>query len=171
MATTGLAALVALAVAIPLTLGAASPVSMKSAPERGPLAPFLVSVNGGRAYGPAHTFTVRPATTVSIDVELTVPANVTIAALWLGISTGTYGFTRQKGTYGNVGVRPIGIAQLLGRTRTELTAGRHTVAFRWKPPGGRSREVPLAADWSFTMTGPPYEGTVSEPIAQFAISP
>jgi hypothetical protein len=176
LATAGLAAVVALAIAIPLSLGGTregpAPARLGS-PAIAPQTKFIVSVNGRLTDGPAQTFNVPPGQPVRIEVEIIVPNQLTITDLWIGISTGTYGFARTKGTYGNVGVRPVGIEHLLGRFRTPLAAGRHTVTVQWTAPShpGRSAELPLAADWTFTSPGPPYEGAIAAPIAEFAISP
>ena len=169
IAAAGLAAVLTLAVTLPMTLGGGKPAGLTAAPSLAPSLHFKVSANGHHRYHRAHTFSVRPGESLMIDVELTVPEHVTISHLWLGISTGTYGFTRAKGTYGNAGIRPIGIRQMLASTATGLSAGRHTFQLRWTVPESQATKVQLAGDWAFTMQGPPFEGDVAELIAQFAI--
>jgi hypothetical protein len=169
MALAGLAAVVALTVTIPLALAGGKPGPMDVPASPAPSVHFIVSVNGHRAYHRGHTFAVRPGELVTIDVEVTVPRHTTVTALWLGISTGTYGVTHPKGTYGNVDLRPIGIRQMLEHERRALRAGRHTFTLRWTAPRRQTAQVPLAGDWAFTTQGPPYEGTVAELIAQFDI--
>jgi hypothetical protein len=171
MASAGLAAVAALAVTIPLAVagGKPEPASVMSVPPPpAPAVHFIVSVHGHRGYHRGHTFAVRPGELVTIGVEVTVPTHATITALWLGISTGTYGVTHPKGTYGNVDLRPVGIRQMLEYAQA-LGAGRHTFTLRWTAPQRQAARVPLAGDWAFTTQGPPFEGTVAELIAQFAV--
>jgi hypothetical protein len=169
MALAGLAAVVALAVSIPLATGGNKPGPMEVPPSSAPSVHFVVSVNGHHGYHRGHTFVVRPGELVTIDVEVTVPRHATVTALWLGISTGTYGVTHPRGTYGNVDLRPIGIRQMLEHARQALRAGRHTFTLKWTAPVRQTAQVPLAGDWAFTTQGPPYQGTVAELIAQFDV--
>jgi hypothetical protein len=132
VASSGLAIILAVAVVVPLTLGNGQPHAgggVPSAPAPPPREHFAVTVNGERSHLPGTAFAVRPGEKLTIEIDVSVPKNNTITSLWLGISTGDYGFTGTHGTYGNAGLTPIGIRPLLLRVRRPLTAGLHTTHY------------------------------------------
>ncbi len=76
-----------------------------------------------------------------MTVAVTVPGHVRIAALWLGISTGTWG--------SGPGGRPTGIEPVLAYSRQPLSAGVHTFELRWRVPDGQpAGSLYVVSAWS-----------------------
>jgi hypothetical protein len=177
-ASTGLACLVAVAVAVPLSLGTGEPPARRDAGGHGlmsvPPPPirehFTATVNGQRSHLPGLGFDVKPGEKLTIGITVSVAKHDTITRIWLGISSDGYGFNRASGTVGNAGLTPSGFRSFLLQVRRPLRAGVHRYTIHWTVPALSGRTMPLAADWLFTSTRPPYEGAGSGPIAQFLLS-
>jgi len=76
-------------------------------PAIAPRVAFIPAVNGvsfaPRTDGHVPRFRVRPGEHLVFRVAVTVPRNVTITALWFGISTGAWG----GGPNGPTGMNPV----------------------------------------------------------------
>ena len=76
-------------------------------PAIAPRVAFIPAVNGvsfaPRTDGHVPRFRVRPGEHLVFRVAVTVPRNVTITALWFGISTGAWG----GGPNGLTGMNPV----------------------------------------------------------------
>jgi hypothetical protein len=157
-----LAAVAALAVALPVGLNGASPGASSGAPPAAvkPVK-FTVSVNGQRP-SPRHAlirgFAVSPGEHLSIEVTVTVPSRARIEGIWLGVSTGTIGQSRT----GPIGLRPI-----LTHLRKHLQPGRHMFRLTWTVPAqlGNAGHLWLAGTWAGMLpeTGP---ARSHEPLTQ-----
>jgi hypothetical protein len=86
-------------------------------------------------------FFVTPGERLSLRVVVTVPARARISGLWLGISSGTFGFSDAG---------PVGLAPILAHLRADLAPGQHAVELAWTVPAGTARGtvIWLAASWT-----------------------
>ena len=77
-----------------------------------------------------------------MTVVVTLPRHLRITALWLGISTGSWG--------NGPGGRPTGMMEpILARSHQALTAGAHTFGLHWRVPSSQSRRsLYLVSAWS-----------------------
>ncbi len=192
-----IAAIAALAVAIPLALANSTP--QFAAPAVGQSQPlalrdlqFTVTVNGqrpsirsqlklpsgcGRSPSdpcpapPEPGFTVSPGERLGILVAVAIPARARLTALWLGISSGTFGFARTE---------PIGLQPILAHIRTGLQPGRRSFLIEWTVPGQKPHGTTLwlAASWSGLLPKAGPAGTrqplvsasVTGPVTEFYLS-
>jgi hypothetical protein len=90
--------------------------------------------------GEAPRIQVRPGQHVLIKVVVTLPRNIKVTALWLGISSGPYGFSQKH--------RPANLDPILARSRKTLTGGSHTFRLQWRIPEHRRGPLLLMSDWS-----------------------
>jgi hypothetical protein len=193
----GMAAVAAMAVAIPLGLANRTPQSV--APDvvgSQPLAirdpQFTVTVNGQRPSvlsqpkppagcgrspfdpcpaAPEPGFTVSPGERLSILAAVTIPARARITGLWLGISRGTFGSTRTG---------PIGLQPILAHITNGLQPGRRSFRLEWTVPGQMPHGTTLwlGASWSGLLPKAGPAGTqqplisaaVTGPVTEFYIS-
>lgn len=103
-------------------------------------------------------YRIRPGEHLLMRVALTVPENLRLTALWLGISAGVWG-SGPKG-------RPVGMRPVLAHSRQPLAAGVHTFGLRWRVPEGWSgRSMYLESAWS--SDHPP--ASVAGGIAELAL--
>ena len=126
---------------------------------------YVMTINGQSVSlpkgGPVPRYHVRPGEHLLMKVAVTVPRHLRVMALWLGISTGTWG-SGPKG-------RPVGMHPVLAHSRQSLSAGVHRFGLRWRVP-----EHP-APYWPFSLYvvsassshQPPAE--VAGPIADLAL--
>lgn len=117
----------AVAVAVPVALSGMSTPSARRPPPKIPfLLSFTVVVNGQSRVpsenGPP-SFTVTPGEDLRINVEVTVPAQHRVAALWLGISRGAIG-------------APGDLRPILVHARQPLGPGSYRFRLRWTVPAG-----------------------------------
>jgi hypothetical protein len=123
-----LLAVAAVAVAVPIALSG-STLPMKHPPAKfpPPLA-FMVAINGQSQVslgdGSPPGFTVTPGEGLRINVEATVPADLRVTPLWLGISEGT------------LGTQPGNLHPILAHISTPLGPGSHVFRLRWTVPSG-----------------------------------
>jgi hypothetical protein len=86
-------------------------------------------------------YRIRPGEHLLMRVALTVPENLRLTELWLGISGGAWG-SGPKG-------RPAGMRPVLAHPRQPLAAGVHTFGLRWRVPEGWSgHSMYLESVWS-----------------------
>jgi hypothetical protein len=134
----GLAAVVALAVAIPAELaGGARPGSVSAPVIIRPL-PASASVNGR---SPSRSLTVTSGEHLTIAVGVTIPARYRVTHLWLGISGGTFEASRTA---------PIGMRPILKQTRGVLLPGHYRFYVKWTVPAELRQPTVLwlALDWA-----------------------
>ena len=130
-------------------------------PALAPRVIFIPTINGKSAApredGHVPSYRGRPGEYLAIRVTVSVPRHVSVTALWLGISRGTWG----NGPNGPIGMNPI-----LAHIPQPLSAGSHTFSLRWRIPQRRSgTSLYLTFDWSSQQ--PP--AVVSGPVAQFLL--
>jgi hypothetical protein len=114
----------------------------------GPELSYVVTVNGQTQMHPTGAptlprYVIAPGENLTITVEVTVPAHVTLTGLWLGI------------TNGMLSPRPEGPADmspiLAARTRTPLGPGAHRFQLHWAVPAelrpGTSRQLSVQWAW------------------------
>lgn len=122
-----------------------------------PKVTFLPTINGKtgvlRKDGHVPSYRIRPGEHLTVSVVVTVPKHLTLAALWLGISAGTWG----NGPHG----RPTGMNPILVHRSQPLTPGQHAFKFRWRTPQRRS---PSSLYLTFAWSSP--DASVSGPVAQ-----
>jgi hypothetical protein len=156
-------AAVASAVVIPLTRGGTSQSDI-SRPALTPPGPsYTVSVNGQTravpATGTQPLFTIIPGERLTITVEMTVPAHVTVTALWLGITNGVL----SPRPDGPANMSPI----LAASTRVRLRPGPHRFVLHWTAPTGlrpgTSRQ--LSAEWAWSGQ----QGGAEREVVVFAV--
>lgn len=115
-----------------------------SCPSSGPRLTYVVTVNGHSVppvkNGEAARIPVRPGQQVRIRVAVTMPGNIKIRELWLGISAGSFGFSRKH--------RPANLNPVLAHSREALTGGPHIFTLQWRIPGHRRGPLLLMSDWS-----------------------
>jgi hypothetical protein len=154
------AAVVASAVAIPLTLDGTSHGRGAAAPHVGPRLSYTVTVNGQTRTVPARTgalplFTVTPGERLTMRVKVTVPRPQAMKALWLGITDGAE-------TAGKI---PTYMKPILAGGRRVLRPGAHQFVLHWTVPAqlrpGASPE--LSADWVWS------DGAGAGAITEFAV--
>lgn len=157
-------AAVASAVAIPLTRGGTSQYGISRPPPPVPELSYTVSLNGQTRSAPATgalpLFTIIPGERLTITVVVTVPAHVTVTAMWLGITNGV------------LSPRPDGPADmspiLAAGTRVPLRPGPHRFVLHWTVPAGlrpgTSRQ--LSAEWAWPG---PQPGEAEREVAVFAV--
>lgn len=91
-------------------------------------------------------------------VTVIVPRQLTVTALWFGISTGTLG----GGPDGTGSMHPV-----LAHYPQHLSAGRHTFRLRWRIPEGRpGTSLYLVAAWSSRHPA----GHVAQFVAQLTLT-
>lgn len=131
-----------------------------SCPASEPRLTYVLTVNGHTVApvkdGQAPRVEVRPGQQVLIEVAVTVPRNTRVEALWLGISSGPFGFTREH--------RPASLSPILARSRETLAAGPHTFTVEWRIPEHRPGPLLLMSDWSSSQPS----AEVAGPIASLA---
>jgi hypothetical protein len=91
-------------------------------------------------------------------VAVIVPKHITITALWLGISHGTWG----SGPKGPIGMNPI-----LTHYRQPLSAGSHTFGLRWRIPLRRS-DASLYLTFTWSSHRPP--ASISGAVVQLKLN-
>jgi hypothetical protein len=153
-------AVVASAVAIPLTRGGtAQPVMSEPAPL--PPGPSYTVTAGGQtgsvpATGGPRLFTIQPGERLAVTVEVRVPGPEPITGLWLGITNGVLS--------GHANMQPV----LAASTRVPLRPGAHRFVLHWAVPAGlrpgSSRQ--LSAQWAWPG---PEQGSVQREVAVFAV--
>jgi hypothetical protein len=128
-----------------------------SCPSAGPSLTYVLTVNGHTvsfpANGEAPRIRVRAGQQVRINVAVTLPRNLKLMALWLGISDGPYGFTQKH--------RPANLNPVLAHTQETLAGGTRTLSVRWRIPEHRHGPLLLMSDWSSSQPS----AEVAEPIA------
>jgi hypothetical protein len=123
---------------------------------------YVLTINGQSAAfaenSPLVSYPVRPGEQLLITVAVSVPRHLSLRALWLGISTGTWG--------NGPGGRPTGMKPILAHSRRPLAPGVHTFALRWRIPQGQSADrLYLVSAW--TSHRPPV--SVAGAIAVLAV--
>jgi hypothetical protein len=93
---------------------------------------------------------------VLIKVVVTLPRNIKVTALWLGISSGPYGFTQKH--------HPANLNPILARSRETLTGGSHTFRLQWRIPEHHRGPLLLMSDWSSLQS----HAEVAGPIANLS---
>jgi hypothetical protein len=132
-----------------------------SCPATVPKVTFTPTINGVsfalRKDGHVPRYQGRPGETLVMRVAVTVPKQVTITALWFGLSSGTWG----GGPNGPIGMNPI-----LAHYRQVLPTGSHTFGLHWRIPHRRSH-----TNWSLTYSWSSNQpsASVSGPIATLAL--
>ncbi len=116
------------------------PPNFPCPPPPQPRLTYVVTINGRSASFPGHpplpSYHVRPGEHLVIRVAVTVPEHLRLTALWLRISTATWG--------NGPGSRPTGM-----KPGQPLSAGVHTFGLRWRVPGSQSRgSLYLVSGWS-----------------------
>lgn len=128
-----------------------------SCPASEPRLTYVLTVNGRNVPpvkdGQAPRVKVRPGQQVLIEVAVTVPGNTRVGALWLGISSGPFGFTREH--------RPASLSPILARSRQTLAAGPHTFTLKWRIPEHRPGPLLLMSDWSSTQPSAEVAGLIA----------
>lgn len=119
---------VAIAVAVPVALNSTNTLATRHPPAKlPPQLSFAVTLNGQSGMFPANggpsSFTVTPGEDLRINVDVTIPANQSVTALWLGISGGTIG-------------APSVLHPILAHIRKPLGPGTHSFRLRWTVPAG-----------------------------------
>jgi hypothetical protein len=131
-----------------------------SCPAVGPRLTYVLTLNGHSIplpkNGEAPRIRVRPAQHVRIKVAVTLPRNIKLTALWLGISAGPFGFTQKH--------RPANLNPILTHTHETLAGGTHTLTVQWRIPEHRHGPLLLMSDWSSSQPS----AEVAEPIATLA---
>ena len=127
-----------------------------------PKVTFTPTINGVsfalRKDGHVPRYRARPGQTLVMRVAVTVPKQVTITALWFGISTGTWG----GGPNGPTGMDPI-----LAHYTLPLSTGSHMFGLHWRLPHRRpGTSLYLTYAWSSHRP----DASVSGPIATLALS-
>ena len=149
----------AIAVTVPAALSGADQPSIDN-PSRVPPGPsYTVTVNGQTEAHRLPRYVITPGENLAIILDVTVPAHVTMTALWLGITNGEL----SPGPDGPSNMSPI----LVARPHARLLPGVHRFRLRWVVPGGlrpgSSRQ--LSAEWAWPGgTWPPgtAEGVIAE---------
>jgi hypothetical protein len=163
----GAVAAAAAAVLVPLALlGAPAHPAPRTLgpPAIVPRLTYAMTINGQSVSFPRNgtvpSYHVRRGEHLVMTVAVTVPRHLRITALWLGISTGTWG-SEPDG-------RPIGgMHPILAHTCHPLSAGVHTFGLRWhipEHPSGSS--FFLVNGW--TSSHPP--AAVAAPIVELALN-
>ena len=142
------ASLVAAVLAGVLAAGGCSPAPRcpagASCPAAAPFrVTFTVTLNG-RPSSPSRNLprlNIRAGQLVVINVVMGVPGRARVSALWLGISTGTFGVSPNG---------PTGVDPILVHSGQMLTAGRHSFRVRWRSPAKArpGSRLYLAAAWA-----------------------
>jgi hypothetical protein len=127
-----------------------------------PKVTFTPTINGKtgvpRTDGHVPSYRVRPGEQLVMSVAVTVPKHLRFTALWLGISTGTWG----NGPNGPVGMNPV-----LVHSGQPLSTGVHTFGLNWRIPQGRSGgSLYLIFAWSSHQP----DADVAGPIAVLALA-
>jgi hypothetical protein len=179
-------AVVASAVAIPLTRGGTSQPGISAAPPSasglshtvtasgtsqgresvpappGPALSYTVTVNGQTRAAPpgiSPLFTIAPGERLTMTVEVTVPGPQAITGLWLGITNNILA-PRADG--------PADMTVLGASTRVPLRPGVHRFVLHWTVPAGfrpgASRQLSAESAWSG-----PEPGEDQGEVAEFAV--
>jgi hypothetical protein len=111
-----------------------------------------------RKDGHVPSYRVRPGRDLVMSVAVTVPKHLRLTALWLGISTGTWG--------NGPGGRPTGMRPILVHSGRPLSTGVHTFGLRWRIPKHRSGSVYLTMAWTSRQPS----ASVSGPVARLVLS-
>jgi hypothetical protein len=122
---------------------------------------FTPTINGKSAApredGHVPSYLGRPGQYLSMRVTVSVPKHISVTALWLGISGGTWG----NGPNGPIGMNPV-----LAHYRQPLSAGPHTFGLRWRIPQRRpGTSLYLIFTWSSQQ--PP--ASISGPVARLLL--
>ena len=128
-----------------------------SCPAIVPRVAFIPTINcvsfAPRKNGHVPSYRIRPGEHLAIRVAVIVPKHITITALWLGISTGTWG----GGPNGPTGMDPI-----LAHYTLPLPARSHTFGLHWHVPHRRpGTSLYLTYTWSSHQP----DASVSGPVA------
>jgi hypothetical protein len=144
-----------------------SPFSQRAcacAPALAPMLGYVTTINGQSGArprgGPVPSLHVRPGEDLVMRVAVAVPRHLQVTALWLGISTGTWG--------GDAKGRPTGMNPILAHSRQSLSAGVHTFGLRWRVPEGRSG-ISLYLVCAYSTEQPPM-GLGAGAIAALAVN-
>lgn len=128
-----------------------------SCPAAVPRLTYILTVNGHPVplpkNGEAPRIRVRPGQQVRIKVAVTLPRNLKLIALWLGISAGPYGFTQKH--------RPTNLNPILAHTNETLTGGPHTFTVQWRIPEHRHGPLLLMSDWSSSQPSADVAGLIA----------
>ncbi len=137
------------------------------APPPVPRLTYVLTINGQSVSFPKNGTTpiyhVRLGEHLLITVAVIVPRHLTTTALWLGISTDTWG----NGPKG----RPIGMHPILSHTRHPLPAGMHTFGLRWRVPGRPGPYWPFSFFLVHAWTSRHPPAAVAGPIVELALAP
>ena len=88
-----------------------------------------------------------------VKVVVTLPRNLKVTALWLGISAGPYGFSQKH--------RPVNLNPILARSRETLTGGSHTFTLQWRVPEHRHGPLLLMSDWASVQPSAEVAGPIA----------
>ncbi len=121
----------AVAVAIPIALSTGCRLPVGHRRPRSPRLSYVVVVDGKAQVHPerepgAPWYSVVPGEALSVTVEVTVPGDATVTALWFGIMDGL--LTVSRG--GPTRMSPV----LVAHPDTMLDPGAHRFDFRWDVP-------------------------------------
>lgn len=129
----------------------------------GPRLTYALIINGQPVSFPENGTTpschVRPGEHLLMTVAVTVPRHLSITRLWLGISTGIWGYEPEG--------RPVGMDPVLAHTREPLSSGVHTFALRWRIPEHPSGSSFVLVN-AWTSRHPP--ARVAGPIVELALN-
>ena len=161
-ATGAVAAAAAIAVALPMALSGAGQPQISVEPPATPELSYTITVNGQtHALGPGLAiprYVITPGENLTITVDVSVQAHLTVTALWLGITDGVLA-PRLAG--------PADMTVLAAYTHRLTGPAEHRFRMRWAAPEGlrpgSSRQ--LSAEWIWS--GKPWiqggaEGIVAE---------
>jgi hypothetical protein len=128
-----------------------------SCPSSGPQLRYVLTINGHSVplteNGEAPRIQVRPGQHVTIKVVVTLPRNIKVTGLWLGISSGPYGFSQKR--------RPVNLDPILARSRETLTGGAHTFTLQWRVPEDRHGPLLLMSDWASVQPSAEVAGPIA----------
>jgi hypothetical protein len=149
-----LIAAAAVAVAVPVALSVAN---WQPAGRRRPTTPelsYTITVDGLAPASPGPDsslprFVISPGEDLSFTVDVTVPEDVTVTGLWLGITAGILSPRRD----GPENMNPV----LAAFTDTTLPPGAHRFSFHWVVPAelgpGTKRELSVQMAWHARSSG------------------
>lgn len=131
---------------------AGRPVTLPSPP------PYVVTVNG-RAQPSAAGFVVSAGESLTIVLDVTVPAHRSLSDLWVGITNGALAPLPDG---------PADMSPILVADRTPLGPGVHQFRLHWVAPGGMRAGATrqLSAEWIWVDPAEPGAGG-EKALAQF----
>jgi hypothetical protein len=144
----------AVAVAIPVVLSVTNWQPSGRRRPRTPQLSYAITVNGQvpASAGPDSSlprYVISPGEDLSITVDAIVPEDVTVTALWLGITDGVLSPRRD----GPANMSPV----LAAYTDTTLTPGAHSFSLRWVVPAelgpGTKRQLSVQMAWHARSSG------------------